>query len=261
MKNFVKVIALATVACMLLSVSAFAAVTPAPETDQITLTVEGATKGEEVAVLVVVAGTDVKGATEDTADDLTDGKIEYIGQVTAGDGNVANFGTFTVKNADAKVDIWVGSTTLSAASGAVKIGENIDLKGVSKITIAEGTEAITATAEGEGGKYGYAAAITATVPEALSIVKAIWAFKVGEDWKYSAPITNHNQTATAGDVQFAAAFNAFTENGDGTFTEVTVSDVAVIFLTGEANADNTHYVAEDAVAAELEADGPYAANN
>jgi hypothetical protein len=235
MKNFVKVIALATVACMLLSVSAFAAVTPAPETDEITLDVV-AGAGEEVALLVV--------DKDATLASLQDSEIEYIGQATADAvTGVANFGTFTVKNADAIVDIYVGSTTLSA-TGAQKIGDDIDLKGVTKITIAtEGQAKFMETGEGKGGKTAFAAALNIVVPAELNVSKMVWAFydATATDWFYSTAIDGPG-TVAEGALQLAAAF----DNYDANRVAKNITDVAAIFLTGDAaNEDNVHYVGAD----------------
>ncbi len=243
MKKFLKAVALATVMCMLLSVSAFAAVTPNADTDEITLSVQ-AGANEQVAVLVVTTGANLA--------NLTDAQIEYIGQETANGEGLANFGTFKVKNADAKVDIWVGSTTLSADGAAQKLNtEAIDLEGVKKITIVTGENAKIQANQipGEGGvKYGYAAAITVNVPEDLDpITKMVWAFKVNNAWVYSKSVANpvgeDASSVVTGSTQFAAAFDAYTVAADGATAPIDVTDVAAIFLTGtdETDTDNMHY--------------------
>ena len=224
MKKFLKAVALATVMCMLLSVSAFAhTYQPDTDADSIAVTVN-AGANEEVALLVVAAGTQLSG--------LEDEDIEYIGQVTANGSGVANFGTFKVKNADAKVDIYAGSTTLETAT---PIATNVDLKGVTGITIVEDST-ITATAAGPAGEeYGFAAALTVNVPDSLTISKMIWAFLLeGEsDWRYSTSIANPaGADVVSGGVQFAAAFDAFTgDKAAGTTAQAVVAKVAAIFLT------------------------------
>ena len=239
MKKLLKVVALATVMCMLLSSAAFASfgeATGDKDTDLVTVNVVNAGANEQVVLLIV--DNDVESLAA-----VTDAQIQFIDQKQADASGAVNFGAVAIKEADKVVDVYVGSAN---TNGPQKLGEDIDLSAVKNITIAEslGEDAIiTETALGEGGvKKGFAAAITVDVPAGLEISKMIWGFKLaGEEYRrYSTPQVIENGNVS-GSVQFAAAF------GLGfAVEELEVEDVSAIFLTTDgrdhytdaADADN-----------------------
>jgi len=232
MKKFLKAVALATVMCMLLSVSAFAAevdgvtvntLTETKATDSIAVEVV-ADKGEEVALLVVTKDASLAS--------LTDAQIEYIGQVTANaDTGVADFGSFTVKSENPVVDIYVGSASFATAR---KIGSGIDLTDVKKITIV-GDVAWAAATGDAGDKSGVAAAVNLTLPEGVNVSKMIWAFTVeGEDFKkYSKFIENPTSGTVSGSAQFAFAYQNGSVKGGVETYEITDVDVIILDNNGE----------------------------
>lgn len=230
MKKFLKAVALATVMCMLLSVSAFAAVGGATgnktaKTIDITIAT-GATAAEEVAVLIIDSEKTLANAVE------TD--IMYINQVTTDASGNAEIKGVKLLNDTKVVDVYIGSAKLGTAQ---QIGDDIDLNDVKKITIV-GDEYFENVMGAGNVKGGVAAALTVNL-NGLTVDKMIWAFKVGNDWKYSKSIaaSNLNGSLVDGAVQYAVALDAF--NAD--MSQITVSDVAAIFLTTEAK-DNEHVV-------------------
>ena len=236
MKKLLKAVALATVMCMLLSTAAFASYGEATgdrDTDLVTVNVINAGANEQVVLLIV------DGDVADLAS-VTDAQIQFIDQKKADASGAVNFGAVAVKEADKVVDVYVGSAN---TNGPQKLGDDIDLSAVKNITIAEslGEDAII-TAYGNSGTdgvtKGFAAAITVTIPEGLEVSKMIWGFKLAhEDFRrYSTAQEVSN--ATAGDVQFAAAFDL-----GATVDNLEVEDVSAIFLTTDGR---DHYTNETA---------------
>ena len=118
-KNFCKVLAMAIVAIMMMSVSVFAAIEePAVADEVVTVTISGLNTGEEATILVVDADKDI--AT------LTNSDIIYIDQITVADGK-ATF-TFDASAATAAddgskvVDIYSGYTSMT---GDAALYENV----------------------------------------------------------------------------------------------------------------------------------------
>lgn len=243
MKNLVKAVALLTVMCMILSVSAFAAGTATTENETIDITV-AAGASEEVAVLIVEAGADLA--------ELEDEQIHYVDQLTTDSSGAASKVDVALINEPVMVDVYIGSSSLGTAR---KIGANLLVGTFDEITLIS-SKSVYATAE---TNKGFAAAVDVVIPEGVSFEKMVWAFKVANDgWRFSKSVAEADAKgedvtgAIEGQVQFAAAFNAVPAAGSA-LSEITVNEFAVIFITSSANEaatvvgtseDLTEYVAE-----------------
>lgn len=234
MKKLLKAVALITVLCMALSMSAFAAENGDTTVDEdaktITVNVLGAGANEEVALLIVKTGVELANASE--------GQIMYIDQAVANADGAVAFNNVKILDENEKIDVYVGSADLDEAKC---LGTDISVKGVGVITLVDDS-AIVVDAVGDGGVYaGYGVALTVNVPEGLEISKMIWAFDVklkGEDKatrKFSKAIGEDCDTPlpaivadASGNVQFAATFPAGLV-GD----VVSVDNVGAIFLTSD----------------------------
>ncbi len=228
MKKLLKVVALATVMCMLLSSAAFASfgtATGDKETKVISATVTNAGANEQVVLLIVNAGVEVAEAT--------DAAIMYIDQKQADASGNATFNNILIKDVEQKVDVYVGS---AETDGPKLLGENIDLSeeevtGIVLAAVERPVITVEDMVEG-GGMRGFAAAITVAVPEGLEIEKMIWGFEIDEGEspkKFSKAIANPVSANVSGNVQFAAAFDLATlSEGFGD-----VTDVSAIFLTSD----------------------------
>lgn len=225
MKNLVKAVALLTVMCMILSVSAFAAGTATTENETIDITV-AAGASEEVAVLIVEAGADLA--------ELEDEQIHYVDQLTTDSSGAASKEDVALINEPVMVDVYIGSSSLGTAR---LIGANLLVGTFDEITLIS-SKSVYAKAE---TNWGFAAAVDVVIPEDVSFEKMVWAFKVaGDGWRFSNAVTRDDSMeanvadAIEGQVQFAAAFNAVPAF-DSALSEITVDEFAVIFITSSAN--------------------------
>lgn len=240
MKKLMKVLALATAICMLLSVSAFAADTisgnPAAKTVNIKINT-GST--EEVAVLIVrdnVAPADA----EDT-------DILYINQVSANADSEYDLGAVELldPNVDA-VDVWVGSASLAAANNNTAKKYDVDLKVVEDketITIVDNSlkkanyTQETLETDAEGGT-GIVMQLNYKVKNAISDI--IFAFKpVGAtDKLYSAPVKASNVFSAleaTNAVQLAVAFSNGNIDKELNMVEIDTVDLIVKTVDAQGN--------------------------
>lgn len=206
MKKFMKALALALALCMVLSVSAFAAdlgATPEDgvvdsEARTVTFTVTGVPANEQVALLILADGATLATANEDN--------ILYIDQ-TAATEDGASF-VATIKEGNDKVDVYVGSATISS-SAAWEVYPDLVIAETSSITLATGENfkiLAPGTEEGQTGTVQYGVAIKMHLNK-INVEKMIWAFGDGSKKVYSKPVMlNYTDMATLeGDTWFTAA--------------------------------------------------------
>ncbi len=248
MKKFMKALALALALCMVLSVSAFAAlvedeadgiVTTATRTIDFTIT--GFETTEQVALLVLKTGKTPSTAAESD--------ILYIDQKLASSGSVTFAAAIAEGTDNDVVDVYVGSTSISAADGP-GAGEAWDVyKGV---VIAE-TSSITIA--GEAKKLNVnetaivnGAEVTITRPGAaigitinnLTPAKMVWALRGTKDgeteYKYSKPVDiDLTGVETDAPIWFTGIFSSSVLEG------FTIDKVAAIFQATDAS---EHYVGD-----------------
>lgn len=236
MKKVMKALALALALCMVLSVSAFAAVGKSDATvNKTTHVVDFNITGvgtEQVALLILKNGVIPSAATEDD--------ILFIDQ-TAGINDTATFSA-TIAEGNDVVDVYVGSTSIAADKGSAwAVYPNLEVAETSSITIAQGTGdqvvkiLAPGTEDGQSGTVQYGVAIKMSVNN-LGISKMIWAFGDGatsEKKVYSKAITlNYDATAIEGDTWFTAAV-APSIIGDADNQLSTLATVNAIFLDSE----------------------------
>lgn len=221
MKNLLKAVALATVMCMLLSVSAFAAtveVVGSADKDtanDYTVDVEViAPTGEQVAVLIV------KSTVDDLAD-VTDNDIVYINQDVAAN-NAVVFSDVEIDNETDTVDVWVGSSTISAnnSNAAVKLADNLEIVAGTTITFTKATVEDEILAE--NGEIGAYAIVQFDMSANATITDLAWAFKVDDSnnpYRYYVS-KGVNIAGVAGAVNVAAVFK------NGTYTKVAGGNVS-----------------------------------
>ncbi|MBR2883970.1 MAG: hypothetical protein IKB93_04175 [Clostridia bacterium] len=234
MKKFMKALALALALCMVLSVSAFAA-TPGSasgntSTQVVTVTVELADTASTEQVALLIVDTAVEDSVAGIAG-VAEGQIYFIDQKAA----TAGVATFTAPIAASvnKVDVYVGSSSLST-SGAVLLGDDVDIRVSKNITIAEekpeAPNKVIVQPDAEAGIVQPGAAIKANVV-GLGVQKMIWVLKDANGAKkYSKSVElNLNTTAVEGDVWFTGIFSS---TALGSFV---IDDVNAIFLGSDGN--------------------------
>lgn len=219
MKKFMKALALALALCMVLSVSAFAvsstdkATIANKTTRTVTFTIQGL-GDEQVALLVLKTGKTPSTAAESD--------ILYIDQKPASGGSVTFEAAIAEGEGNDVVDVYVGSTSISAVGGpgngeAWDVYSNVEIAETSSITFVEGGTKILAPSAADAETVGttttgtvqYGVAIKMNVNN-LGISKMIWAFGDGNDPQkkvYSKPIILGYVDAQilSGDTWFTAA--------------------------------------------------------
>ncbi len=173
MKKFIKAIAFVTVMCMALSTVAFAAAEGTATQDatdykQVNVTVTGASKDEQVALLIVPKGAGTSSAT-----------IHYIDQKaaveTAGGDVEASFTAPLDVTDGTEVDVYVG---YSSKGAAINLGTFTISQPTTEITITKTKEAEVVDVAAESD-LGYACALKFTVdaPEGVSAKQMVWAIE------------------------------------------------------------------------------------
>ncbi len=235
MKKFMKALALALALCMVLSVSAFAAgpVVANKDTQVVTVTVELAdeTSTEQVALLIV--DTAVEDSVAGIAG-VTEGQIYFIDQKAA----TAGVATFTAPIAASvnTVDVYVGSSSLST-SGAVLLGDDVDIRVSKNITIAEvnledandSNDKNKVIIQPNGNDIVQPGAAIKVNVAGLGVQKMVWVLKNSDSQKlYSKSVElNLNTNAVEGDVWFTGVFSSDALAKANNFV---ISDVNAIFL-------------------------------
>ena len=240
MKKFMKALALALALCMVLSVSAFAAVgeadkTVSTEAHTVAFTVTGVQTGEQVALLILKNGVAPASATEND--------ILFIDQ-TAATASGAAFNA-TIAEGNAVVDVYVGSSTISSEkSGAWEVYPDLAVAVTNNITIASG-EGVTKILNIEGDITRPGAAIKVNIKN-VPVDAMIWALWNGTTRLYSAPIAlnDADYASLDGDVWFTGVFSSATlaEKAFGSIT-----DVAALF---HGTDNKTYYVNIDQATAD-----------
>ena len=219
MKKFMKAIAFATVACMLLSTAVFAAneVSVNSDTKTVEITVADVQKGEQVAIIISNAQSEPYTFTTDT--------ILFVDQKVAESTTVVFEAEITDPSV-AAIDIYAGYASNSSAS-AVQVGNDIAITKETKLTLVE-AEVIDDVAAEENfneaiGKFdpGTKGSVVwlklyATNIAAGDLENMFWAFHVTNketnvaDTKYVAgDITALGLgSVLKGDVEIAAAFDS-----------------------------------------------------
>lgn len=216
MKKLMKAIAFATVMCLVLSTAAFAAVEVNDyETKNVTVTVNGVQKGEQVALVITKDGTDI-----------TKENVLFVDQKAAGTSS-ASF-TATLTGAGETIDVYAGY----ASSGSrILVADNFSLEAPVleiEVTLAdvEIVKNITEVTEGElvvstadPDTKGALAILTINVANgtAGAITDMFWTFNLKNDETTEAVTKYYRGDATIaaalgsvlnGDIEIAAAINS-----------------------------------------------------
>lgn len=243
MKKFMKAIAFVTVMCMALSTVAFAATvegmldgaTAELSEKVLNITVTGAEKDEQVALMVVAS----------TAADNDFSAPLYIDQKASAGDSVGFTAVLTNATVDA-VDIYVGYSSWAAGNTtARKIGEDVQItEGVTEITITKvAVESVTGVqAEADLGD-AYAFSFTADGPEGVYATKMVWAIsytdKAGNsDTRYSEAIDVSSYLIGAGmsgTIELGVAFSNGSSSVVRPIEAVTIDSVDAIFLFNDAD--------------------------
>ena len=236
MKKFMKALALALAFCMVLSVSAFAAVTSdeAPAVSAaartVTFTVQGLAD-EQVALLVLKQGIAPQTASESD--------ILYINQKLADDGEVSFTATIAAGAENDLVDVYVGSASIKAQEGAAwDVYKDVSLAAAAAgITFVTGGKIIL-NVDADTTRPG--AAVLANVND-VDIDKMIWVVSDSSSSKlYSAPI-DVDYTGLSGDIWFTGVFSSTRLAG------FNIADVALLFHGTDGE---TYYINIDPAVAE-----------
>jgi hypothetical protein len=230
MKKLMKAIAFATVMCMLLSTAAFAHTVVLDENADrtINITVTGAEEGEQVALVVVKAGTEIE-----------QGNILYINQTEAGASGAAFVAPIAAEGGDV-VDIYAGSVALAAANNNSKavVWEDFSLASeVENITISLDGEAVIVENAIEGADIHVGAAVArafkVTLPTVnlVNKVEMIWSIRYTND----QGVTTLRRFTPVADIT-----DIMSVIEEGTETSV---KLGVAFINGTQDADAADYVA------------------
>ena len=247
MKKFMKVLALALALCMVLSVSAFAAVGETGKTvdtnaHTVTFTVTGLNAGEQVALLVLRDGAELATASESN--------ILYIDQKAVATGATTVDFTATIAastetvNNDV-VDVYVGSQSINSdKSGAWMVYEDVEVANTSSITIAGGAKFVNVDqVVGDKTITRPGAAIGINVNN-VSLTKMIWALKgANGDYKYTKSIAIDTLGIENGEVWFTGVFSS------SALKDFTIADVSALFR-GQSDSE-VYFVGNDADKAEV----------
>ena len=265
MKKLMKAIAFATVMCMLLSTSAFAAATLTTTDYVLDVEVTTASGDEQVALLIVDTGA--------TLASLSDDDILYVGQMAATAGT-ADFGEISINTSteSTQVDVYAGYASNSALT-AYTVAQDVDLKNVQALKVsldgkatiilnveqAEGFDAATmGTTDNDIGSLVILPVKFENVPTGASVTKMFWAFGIdtngdaaAEDYKYvEGNVANLVLGSICdGAVQLGAAFNNGTKANNGADALNVVSANAIFLIGGQ-----THHTATGDELTAIEAD-------
>lgn len=237
MKKLMKVLALATAICMLLSVSAFAASTVEGNTTtkKIAITIDtGKATSEEVAVLIV------KSSVANLAE-VQDSDIMYINQVSAENG-IYDLGTVEILDDTELVDVYIGSAKLGVAtkinSAPIDLNEVVEKLEINAtaggVKIANySKEALAAAGQATDVEGGTGVEINLDYVVKSAIKDVIWAFTIDNDAankKYSVKTSyaDFNVFENQSTIQLAAAFS-------NSGTPLNVTDVDVIVRTADGS--------------------------
>ena len=236
MKKFMKAIAFATVMCLVLSTAAFAAVEVNNyETKNVTVTVSGVQKGEQVALVITKNGTDI-----------TQENVLFVDQKAAA-ASSAEF-TATLTNAGETIDVYAGYASsgsrvlvaddFSLAAPVLEIEVTlVDVEIVKDITEVVEDGAVVSKADPD--TKGALAILTINVANgtAGAITDMFWTFNLKNDTTSEA-VTKYfrgdSTTVSAlgsvltGDVEIAAAINS---------TGYTLEDASAILKVNGENVD------------------------
>ena len=219
MKKFMKALALALALCMVLSASAFAAVTSDAEPTvnkaarTVTFTVQGL-GDEQVALLVLKQGRTPQTAAESD--------ILYINQRAASSGSVSFTATIEAGAGNDLVDVYVGSASIKAQEGAAwDVYKNVSLAAVADGITFVTDGKIILNVDADTARPG--AAVLANVNN-VDIDKMIWVVSDSTipSTLYSAPI-EVDYTGLSGDIWFAGVFSSTRLAG------FNIDDVALLF--------------------------------
>lgn len=221
MKKLMKAIAFATVMCMLLSVSAFAATGENAVVNDGTIDVTVvATAGTQVALLMVDPEV-----SDSSLEGLTDSQIIYIDQKASAGSNAITFEDINIGDYT-EVDVWVG---YDGADGAQFLGKvALESPEITITIVKEEVYTTTDLGTADFGAYGIIANLAFELAQDDTTARLIWALNVDGQKKYSKP---QEFAGLSGGVKVAATFHNGSDDGEFTAYDAEQIDVDVIILT------------------------------